>query len=63
MADEKTSWSGWTRDLTCGAIGVGVGIAGTLAFLEGTNSIRTPEEREAAEKAAELAANNTKKNG
>lgn len=51
MAGENSKWQGISRDLTM--VGVGMVIGGALTAGAGyaTDSIRTPEEREAAQKA------------
>lgn len=53
MADseKKQSWSGWTRDVTMFGAGVLTGVIGSVAYGAQTEAIRTPEEREAAQKA------------
>jgi hypothetical protein len=56
MADEKKSWNGWTRDAAFFTAGAVFGAAAATGAGYATESIRTPEEREAAMKSAALAA-------
>lgn len=54
--DDKKSWTGWTRDAAMFAAGFVAGGATAVGIGHATNSIRTPEEREAANKADAAAA-------
>jgi hypothetical protein len=53
MADSenKKSWSGWTRDAAMFTAGAVCGSLTTIAVGAQMEAIRTPEEREAAQKA------------
>jgi hypothetical protein len=52
----KRGMRGIGRDMIAFSVGVGIGWFGNTAYLNHTNAIRTPQEREAATRAAKAAA-------